>query len=128
MTPRRRGRVAAVTLACSASLLAAGCGEDAGKTAPSSAATRRSAVTVDIKSFKFVPGAVRLTAGGKVTWVNRDKAPHNAENTGEKGPAQFNTGRLNSGQSKSVRFEKPGVYRYYCIYHRFMRASVTVIK
>lgn len=65
---------------------------------------------------------------GKVTWRNRDKAPHNAHNSAEKGPAEFDTGRLNTGQSKSITFEKTGVYRYYCIYHRFMRASVTVVR
>jgi plastocyanin len=126
MTRRRRALV--VALACPVSLLAAGCGgDDDTATETSSGAATKSAVRVDIASFKYAPASVTLNAGGKVTWVNRDKAPHNAQNSGEKGPAQFDTGRLNTGQSKSVRFEKPGVYRYYCIYHRFMRASVTVV-
>jgi plastocyanin len=125
----RRRRAVAVALASSLALLAAGCGDDGKGTATTlSRAPAKSAATIDIASFKFVPASVTVRAGASVTWVNRDNAPHTAENTGEKGPAQFNSGRLNTDQSKSVPFEKPGVYRYHCIYHRFMRASVTVVK
>jgi plastocyanin len=125
----RRHRAVAAALASSLAVLVAGCG-DAGKGsgAAVSRAPAKSAATIDIASFKFVPASVTVRAGASVTWVNRDKAPHTAQNTGEKGPAEFNSGRLDTDQSKSVPFEKPGVYRYYCIYHRFMRASVTVVK
>ena len=122
-----RRRAHAGALASSLALLAVGCGDNA-KSSPVSRAPAKSAVTIDIASFKFVPASVTVRSGANVTWVNRDKAPHTAENTGEKGPAQFNSGRLNTDQKKSVRFVKAGVYRYYCIYHRFMRASVTVVK
>ena len=115
--------------AWSLALFAAGCGGEHASTAPTASGARaKPAATIDIASFKFVPESVSVSAGAKVTWVNRDKAPHTAQNTGESGPSEFNTGRLNADQSKSVRFRRPGVYRYYCIYHRFMRASVTVVK
>ena len=35
-------------------------------------------VTVDIASFKYKPETVTVKAGGKVTWVNQDKAGHTA--------------------------------------------------
>ena len=125
-------RAAAVLLGCSASLLATGCADDgagatsATSTTAASAAPALKAATVSMASFRFVPGAVTVTAGAKVTWINRDKAPHTAENTGEPGPAQFDSGRLNRGQSNFITFTKPGTYRYYCVYHRFMEANVIV--
>jgi plastocyanin len=128
-------RAAALALGCSASVLA-GCGdEDSGATTASTATTARAAqpegpavkaATIDIASFKFRPDSVTLAAGGRVTWVNRDAAPHTAQNTGEQGPAQFETGRLTRGQRRSITFTKAGSYRYYCVYHRFMEANVIV--
>lgn len=132
MTP---SRVAAALLGCSASMLASGCGDGdvtATQTSTSAAAVpapgpaARSA-TVSIASFRFVPGTITLKAGGRVTWLNRDKAPHTAENTGEEGaPAPFRTGRLTQGQQKMITFSRPGTYTYYCVYHRFMEANVIV--
>ena len=130
MTP---SRATALVLGCSASVLASGCGEDgAGAKPAATVLSERSggravrAATIDIASFKYLPASVTLAAGGRVTWVNRDKAPHTAENTGEAGPAQFTTGRLTRGQQKSNTFTKPGSYQYYCVYHRFMEATVIV--
>ena len=120
MTP---SRAAFLLLGCSASLLATGCaegGDDDSKPAAADSAT------VNIASFKFAPESITVTAGASVTWVNRDKAPHTAENTGEQGPAEFGTARLQRGERKTVTFSEPGRYRYYCIYHRFMEATVTV--
>jgi len=130
MTP---SRLVVAVLGCSASMLATGCGEgDVTATQTSTAAAPapgpavRSA-KVDIASFRFVPDTITLEAGGRVTWVNRDRAPHTAENTGEEGaPATFDSGRLTQGQRKKITFAEPGTYTYYCVYHRFMEANVIV--
>jgi len=116
-------RAAVVVLGCSASLLATGCGDDA-TTATTTAAP---AASVNIASFKFLPASITIASGGRVTWVNRDKAPHTAQNTGEPGQrAQFDSGRLTRGQHQSITFSTPGTYHYYCVYHRFMEANVIV--
>jgi plastocyanin len=129
----RRLRMAVAGLVAAASLIAAGCGADEATTgrtstqpASSAQAAPTSAVTIDVASFKYRPQSVTVAAGGSVTWVNRDKAGHNAENATVTGPAKFDTGRLELGERKRVEFSKPGVYPYYCIYHRFMEATVTV--
>jgi len=124
-----RARIA--TVAVGACLLIGGCGGDddattsATKPAPASAPAKAD-ITIDIASFKFAPKAARVAAGGSVTWTNTDKAGHNAENSGQPGPEQFDTGRLEQKDTKRIRFDKPGVYTYYCVYHRFMKATLTV--
>jgi plastocyanin len=130
MTP---SRAAALALGCSAGVLASGCGDEGGgaaatatvRTAQPGGPTVRAA-TIEIASFKYRPDSITLAAGGRVTWVNRDTAPHTAQNTGEDGPAQFDTGRLTRGRHRSITFSKPGTYTYYCVYHRFMEANVIV--
>lgn len=110
-----------------ASLLAAtalaGCGggdEPATPAAPAAAA--KQALTVDIASFKFRPAKATVARGATITFTNSDKAPHTA--TAEDG--SFDTDRLEQSQRKKITLDKPGTYRYYCAYHRFMQAVVTV--
>ncbi len=126
-------RIAFVVIGCSASMLAVGCGDggDVAATQTSSPASSSGpavqSATVNIASFAFAPDTITLKAGGSVTWINRDKAPHTAENTAEEGPPErFDTGRLTRGQQKRITFVRPGTYTYYCVYHRFMEANVIV--
>ena len=130
-------RAAVVVLGCSASLLATGCGDGTTATTTSTPTVASSSTTapgatrkaarVDIASFKFLPASITIASGARVTWVNRDKAPHTAQNTGEPSPgAEFDTGRLTRGQHQSITFSTPGTYHYYCVYHRFMEANVIV--
>ncbi|MDQ3849048.1 MAG: plastocyanin/azurin family copper-binding protein, partial [Actinomycetota bacterium] len=92
----------------------------------SAPAPARRAVTVDVASFKFAPATVTVAAGGRVTWVNHDTAPHTAQNTGLKGPRTFDTGTLRRGARRTIAFARAGRYRYYCVFHRFMEADVIV--
>jgi plastocyanin len=91
----------------------AGCG---GESAASS-----KPVTVDIASFKYKPETVTVRAGGKVTWVNQDKAGHTATFTGG-----LDTDRLEKGERKALTFDKPGRYPYVCAFHAFMTGVVVV--
>ena len=75
---------------------------------------------VEMVDFKFLPQTATVKAGGTITFVNRDKAPHTAETEG------FDTGRLDRGQSKRIKFDKAGTYEYFCDFHRFMTATVEV--
>ena len=69
-----------------------------------------------------------IEQGGSVTWTNRDSAPHNAENKQlDDAPEMFETATpIEQGKSDTVTFDTPGTYMYYCVYHRFMEAEVTV--
>jgi plastocyanin len=131
--PTKRTLIACLALLALAS---GGCGgDDEPSGAGSSSSTTGSQATgggsaeakatVDIKDFKFVPEAVKVKAGGAVTFANSDKAKHNAQ-TDNSADGAFNTDDLQKGESKAVTFEEPGTYAYYCVYHRFMTGTVEV--
>lgn len=109
-------------------VLATGCGSGDGapsaEAAPGPPAGKQAAsrVTVRIKSFRYRPESIQVRAGGRVTWIDEDEAPHTA--TAENG--SFDTDRLDTGERSTMTFADPGTYRYYCVYHRFMQAVVNV--
>lgn len=108
-------QVIVCVVVCAPSLAACGGSEERPKDVKAPQALK-----VDIEEFKFVPSQATVKAGGTITFVNRDKAPHTAET------ADFDTGRLDKGQAKRIKFDKPGTYEYFCGFHRFMTAAVKV--
>lgn len=110
-------------------VIATGCGSDADqpampRTAPPAAspATTPSDGAIEIKDFKFLPENVTVDVGTTVTWTNEDAAPHTA--TADDG--SFDTGNLREGDAGKVTFRKAGSFAYFCEFHKFMRAEVTV--
>jgi plastocyanin len=77
---------------------------------------------VAIRDFAFAPGTVQIRVGDSVTWTNRDSVAHSA--TARNG--SFDTGLLEEGESRSVRFTVAGTYRYLCTPHPNMTATVVV--
>ena len=67
------------------------------------------AVTVTMKDFEFQPKTLTIPTGSTVTWVNNGTKKHSATADDK----SFDTGLLNPGQSKSVKFDKPGTFLYY---------------
>jgi plastocyanin len=78
--------------------------------------------TVDMQNFAFSPGNLHVPVGATVTFTNHDAAPHSA--TARDG--SWDTGLLNNGESKTITFDKPGDYEYYCTVHPNMVARLTV--
>lgn len=126
----RRSLPAAIACLALLALPVAGCGGDDedqnGETKAPAAAAKKS-VTVNIASFKFVEDPVRVKAGGTVTWVNQDDAPHTAE-TEDGVKDGFDTRRLDLGEKSRIDFAKPGKFQYFCVYHRFMTGTVEVVE
>jgi plastocyanin len=87
----------------------------------------KAAATVQIEDFLYDRAAITVTVGAKITFSNRDSAPHTAT-TGASPNADgvFDTGTLTKGQSKAVSVTKPGTFAYYCAIHPFMKGTVTV--
>jgi len=77
---------------------------------------------IRIDNFSFSPGVSNVPAGTSVTWTNHDDIPHNVIST-EK---HFASPVLDTDQSFSFRFEKPGSYPYYCSIHPRMTGRVVV--
>ena len=80
-----------------------------------------SQVDVEIRDFDYTPRDLTVAAGGRVTWTNRDTAPHTATAKG-----QWDTGTLGRGESATLTFDKPGAYHYFCTIHPNMKATLTV--
>ncbi|HEY3918482.1 MAG TPA: cupredoxin family copper-binding protein [Stellaceae bacterium] len=86
------------------------------------AATAPNAITVD--NFAFAPAAMTVRAGTTVTWTNRDDELHTVVSADD--PKLFKSGPLDTGDSFSVTFAKPGTYKYYCSIHPHMVGTVVV--
>ncbi|UWE11194.1 cupredoxin domain-containing protein [Actinacidiphila bryophytorum] len=99
-------------------------------TAPSSAAPTGQAqapvsgTAVAIKGFAFSPASLTVKVGTKVTWTNEDSDAHTVTSDGSGGP--LNSKAMNTGDTFSYTFTKPGTYKYLCTIHPFMTATVTV--
>jgi plastocyanin len=90
--------------------------------APSGDAVR--SAKVEIVEFTYEPDPVTIEEGGKVTWINRDSAPHTA--TADDG--SFDTETLEEGKLKSETFKKAGSYPFFCEIHPDMRGTVEVVE
>jgi plastocyanin len=83
-----------------------------------------SGTAVAIKNYAFVPAALTVAVGTKVTWTNDDAAPHTV--TIQSGPVSFSSPTLQKGDSYTYTFTTAGTYKYYCAVHPSMTASVVV--
>jgi plastocyanin len=92
--------------------------------APASSGEAVRSAKVEIVEFTYDPDPVTIEEGGKVTWINRDSAPHTATAEDE---VTFDTGTLEEGKLKSESFKEPGTYPYYCEIHPDMHGTVEVV-
>lgn len=88
------------------------------------AISRAADQTVTIDNFVFTPKALMVTAGTKVTWINRDDIPHTIVSSD--GPQSFKSPPLDTDDKFAITFDRPGVYHYFCSIHPMMTATVTV--
>jgi plastocyanin len=78
--------------------------------------------TVNIDNFSFTPAQLTIKAGTKVAFVNRDDIPHNI--VGE--TIKFHSKALDTDESFSFVFDKPGEIVYFCGLHPQMKGKITV--
>jgi plastocyanin len=104
-----RSLALAVSLWTGAATLASGAEADA-------------AAHVIIKNFMFAPAALTVKAGSVVSWTNQDNEPHTiASDAGV-----FRSGALDTNDSFTFRFDKPGTYHFLCSIHPYMVGTITV--
>lgn len=75
-----------------------------------------------IESFSFKPAKLTINVGAKITWVNKDEAPHTATSTNK----SFNSGALDTNAQFSNTFTTPGTYPYFCALHPQMKGQIIV--
>jgi plastocyanin len=90
-------------------------------TGPLTAATTDPTKIV-VKDFMFTPMSLTVKAGSTVTWANMDEEPHTVvSNTG-----LFHSGALDTNESFSFKFDKPGSYQFACSIHPRMVGTIVV--
>jgi plastocyanin len=72
----------------------------------------------------FVPNLLVVPVGARVTFPNLDAFFHNVFSYSP--PRSFDLGRYPKGESRTVRFEEPGIVRIFCEIHASMYASILV--
>jgi plastocyanin len=80
-------------------------------------------VEVKIDNFTFGPPTVTVPAGTTVKWINRDDIPHTVVSEDK---STFKSKALDTDDSYSYTFTKPGTYTYFCSIHPKMVAKVVV--
>jgi amicyanin len=86
----------------------------------SGAAPAAKSITID--NFTFSPPEITVAAGTTVTWTNDDDIPHTVRAV----DGAFHSAAMDTADSYSFTFAKPGVYSYFCSLHPKMVGKVTV--
>jgi plastocyanin len=90
-----------------------------GAAAATSAAPPASQIT--IKDFMFAPASLTIKAGTTVTWLNEDEEPHTVVSAG-----LFRSKAIDTKETFTFTFEKPGEYHFVCTIHPQMMGTVIV--
>jgi plastocyanin len=77
------------------------------------------------KGIQFHPQVLAVQAGSTVDFPNRDNLYHNVFSYSS--PNDFDLGRYPLNDSRSVRFDRPGIVRVYCDIHSHMNATILVL-
>lgn len=85
-------------------------------------ATAAEDARVMIDNFRFAPIPLTVAVGSAVTWLNRDDIPHSIV-VPELGVRSH---PMDTDESFTYRFDKPGTYNYICGLHPFMHGTIVV--
>jgi plastocyanin len=92
--------------------------------APATPASPTAKPEVSIDNFTYNPQALTVSAGTKVTWINRDDLPHTV--TSSVKPRLLDSPSLDTDESFAHVFNTPGTYEYYCTVHPKMTGKIIV--
>ena len=81
-------------------------------------------VAIRQRDENFTPRVVAVPIGSEVQFPNDDPFYHNVFSLSR--ARDFNLGRYPRGQSRSVRFDRPGIVKVFCDIHSHMTATVMV--
>jgi plastocyanin len=80
--------------------------------------------SLDQRNEAFSPYVLAISVGSTVDFPNSDRTYHNVFSLSR--AKRFDLGRYPRGQSRSVRFDRPGVVRVFCEIHSHMSAWILV--
>ena len=79
---------------------------------------------MDQRNETFVPHVLAITIGTTVDFPNSDRFYHNVFSLSK--TRTFDLGRYAAGNSRPVRFDRPGIVRVFCDIHSHMNAFILV--
>jgi plastocyanin len=120
-------RTRAVLFLIAAATLVVGCGggssEEGSSTAKASPGSGGGAKSVTIADYTYEPAELTVPVGTKVSFGNQDSTPHTATS---KMPGAFESGSIDTDQTRAITMEDAGTFAYYCAFHPFMKGTITV--
>ncbi len=118
--------VVAVAAIAGATLMSRADGSGGGSSNMAAATSPASAKgsVVEIDNFVFKPKELTVAVGDRVTWVNKDDVPHTATSSNDS--PVFDSKALDTDDTFSFIFTKPGTYKYFCKVHPHMTGVVIV--
>jgi len=78
--------------------------------------------TVEIRDFAFVPATLRVRPGDRITWINRDIAPHTVTATDE----SWDSGEMAQGATYTHTVKADQTNSYFCRFHPSMSAKLDI--
>ncbi len=84
----------------------------------------RAHAVLDQRNENFAPTVLAVSVGTTVDFPNSDRTYHNVFSLSK--ARRFDLGRYPRGESRSVRFDEPGVVRVFCEIHSHMNAFILV--
>ncbi len=87
-------------------------------------AARADDAKITIDNFTFTPATLTVTVGTRVVWTNNDDIPHTVVSAVS--PPLFKSKALDTDDSFSTVFDKPGTYGYFCGLHPHMQGTIVV--
>jgi amicyanin len=77
---------------------------------------------IEIKAHGFDIPELTVQPGTTVTWINHDDDPHTVTSTQN----VFRSPGIDTDETYSYTFTKPGTYEYFCTLHPLMTGKVVV--
>jgi plastocyanin len=106
-------------------LAAASCGEYSNSKTPAERPAQPNVVWM--QNDMFIPANLTVPAGTTVTWLNRDSRAHTVTSgTRSNQTGMFDSGEIGQDRTFTFTFNDPGIYQYYCQFHRDMTGTVRV--
>jgi plastocyanin len=95
--------------------------DDGTKTPAAQTSAAPGTLEVHTAGEQFTPSTLTIQVGQSVTFINDDDDEHTATGT------DFDTGKMNEGDSVTVTFNEPGTFTYICQFHADMQADIMVL-
>jgi len=82
-----------------------------------------------MQNTSFVPQTLNIPLGTTVTWTNQDSIAHTVTSADTSGSQiLFDSGSIGMGDNFNYKFNKSGVYHYYCKIHSKKMNGVIIVQ